>query len=103
MSLILNVLITPNVTGVLIPIPQYPLYTATLAQFSENPGEPHWDAVKRVFRYLLGTRSLSLVYGGHRKELEGFVDADGAGGGAAPSGLGAAPGEAAMGAGTRGG
>ena len=34
MSLILNVLITPGVTGVLIPIPQYPLYTATLAQFS---------------------------------------------------------------------
>ncbi|KAI0752887.1 transaminase [Daedaleopsis nitida] len=36
-SLILNVLITPNVTGVLIPIPQYPLYTATLAQFSGVP------------------------------------------------------------------
>ncbi|RPD55426.1 transaminase [Lentinus tigrinus ALCF2SS1-7] len=36
-SLILNVLITPNVTGVLIPIPQYPLYTATLAQFSGTP------------------------------------------------------------------
>ncbi|TFK83695.1 transaminase [Polyporus arcularius HHB13444] len=33
-SLILNTLITPNVTGVLIPIPQYPLYTATLAQYS---------------------------------------------------------------------
>ncbi|KAI9070362.1 transaminase [Trametes sanguinea] len=33
-SLILNVLITPNVTGILIPIPQYPLYTATLAQYS---------------------------------------------------------------------
>ena len=36
-SLILNVLITPNVTGILIPIPQYPLYTATLAQFSGIP------------------------------------------------------------------
>ena len=34
MSLILNTLITPNVTGILIPIPQYPLYTATLAQYS---------------------------------------------------------------------
>lgn len=30
----LNVLITPNKTGILIPIPQYPLYTATLSQFS---------------------------------------------------------------------
>lgn len=36
-SLILNVLITANVTGILIPIPQYPLYTATLAQYSGIP------------------------------------------------------------------
>lgn len=36
-SLILNTLITPNVTGILIPIPQYPLYTATLAQFNGVP------------------------------------------------------------------
>lgn len=33
-SLLLNVLITPHETGILIPIPQYPLYTATLAQFN---------------------------------------------------------------------
>ncbi|EKM56752.1 uncharacterized protein PHACADRAFT_254051 [Phanerochaete carnosa HHB-10118-sp] len=36
-SLLLNVLITPHQTGILIPIPQYPLYTATLAQFSGTP------------------------------------------------------------------
>ncbi|OBZ66458.1 putative alanine aminotransferase, mitochondrial [Grifola frondosa] len=36
-SLLLNVLITPPTTGILIPIPQYPLYTATLAQFSGIP------------------------------------------------------------------
>ncbi|CDO68674.1 hypothetical protein BN946_scf184652.g1 [Trametes cinnabarina] len=51
---------------------------STLAQFAQNPGQPHWDAVKRVFRYLLGTRTLSRVYGGEKRELEGFVDADGA-------------------------
>ncbi|THH29234.1 hypothetical protein EUX98_g4955, partial [Antrodiella citrinella] len=33
-SLLLNVLITSHKTGILIPIPQYPLYTATLSQFS---------------------------------------------------------------------
>lgn len=33
-SLLLNVLITPHETGILIPIPQYPLYTATLAQYN---------------------------------------------------------------------
>ncbi|KAI0797294.1 transaminase [Irpex lacteus] len=36
-SLLLNVLITPHETGILIPIPQYPLYTATLAQFNGIP------------------------------------------------------------------
>lgn len=36
-SLLLNVLITPHKTGILIPIPQYPLYTATLAQFNGIP------------------------------------------------------------------
>lgn len=33
-SLLLNVLITPPKTGILIPIPQYPLYTATLALYN---------------------------------------------------------------------
>lgn len=32
MSLLINMLITPPKSGILIPIPQYPLYTATLAQ-----------------------------------------------------------------------
>ncbi|THH01090.1 hypothetical protein EW026_g1530 [Hermanssonia centrifuga] len=58
--------------------PDIAFAVSTLAQFSENPGWVHWEAVKRVFRYLLGTRDLSLVYGGVQKGLEGFVDADGA-------------------------
>lgn len=33
-ALLLNTLITPHQTGILIPIPQYPLYTATLAQYN---------------------------------------------------------------------
>ncbi|KAG6909422.1 hypothetical protein DXG01_000575 [Tephrocybe rancida] len=36
-SLLLSMLITPPNCGVLIPIPQYPLYTAALAQFSGTP------------------------------------------------------------------
>ena len=51
---------------------------STLAQFSDNPGWIHWEAVKKVFRYLLGTRNLCLTYGGEEKGLEGYVDADGA-------------------------
>jgi len=36
-SLLINMLISDKSSGILIPIPQYPLYTATLAQHSGNP------------------------------------------------------------------
>lgn len=48
-----------------------------LSKFSKNPGEAHWDAVKRVFHYLKGTRDLWLTYGGGKENLDGFTDADG--------------------------
>lgn len=58
--------------------PDIAFAVSTLAQFSDNPGHAHWEATKCIFRYLLGTKKLSLVYGGDHKGLEGFVDADGA-------------------------
>jgi hypothetical protein len=48
-----------------------------VSRFSKNPGLPHWDAVKRIFRYLKGTKDLWLSYGGKAKELTGYADADG--------------------------
>jgi hypothetical protein len=51
---------------------------STLSQFLENPGEAHWQAVKRIFRYLAGTCELALTYGGERHDLHGYTDADGA-------------------------
>jgi len=58
--------------------PDIAFATSTVAQFLENPGRDHWEAVKRIFRYLKGTRELSLVYGGRKEDLQGWVDADGA-------------------------
>jgi len=51
-----------------------------LAQFTKNPRPKHWTAVKRIFRYLKGTRTHALTYGGSNQtwttELTIFCDAD---------------------------
>ncbi|KAF5378500.1 hypothetical protein D9615_007118 [Tricholomella constricta] len=49
----------------------------TVSRFSKKPGPAHWEAVKRIFRYLKGSTELWLVYGGNQKELVGYADADG--------------------------
>ena len=49
----------------------------TVSRFNSKPGLAHWEAVKRIFRYLNGTKDLWLGYGGNKRELVGFVDADG--------------------------
>jgi Reverse transcriptase (RNA-dependent DNA polymerase) len=49
----------------------------TLSQFLDNPGNAHWEAVKRIFRYLSGTRSLELTFGSECHDLVGYSDADG--------------------------
>ena len=58
--------------------PDIAFTVSTLAQFSSEPGPAHWEAVKRVFRYLLGTKKLALTFGAGKQGLEGFTDADGA-------------------------
>ena len=50
---------------------------STVAWFAAEPGPAHWEAVKRIFRYLAGTRELWLSYGETRRTLEGYADADG--------------------------
>lgn len=45
-----------------------------------NPGRVHWDAVKRVFRYLRGTSDYSLCYHSNMNkddislDIHGYVD-----------------------------
>jgi len=46
-----------------------------LARYMSNPEEQHWTAAKGVLRYLAGTVSYGLCYGGS-EALAGAVDAD---------------------------
>jgi hypothetical protein len=57
--------------------PDIAFSTSLLAQYMENPGRVHWEAVKRIFRYLSGTKNWKLTYGSTDKGLEGYTDADG--------------------------
>ena len=52
----------------------------TLSQFIQNPGQAHWEGLKRVISYLGSTKDHWSTPGRHRKILvEGFCDADWAG------------------------
>ena len=48
----------------------------TVSKFNNKPGLAHWEAVKHIFKYLIGTKNLWLCYGSLMKELLGYVDAD---------------------------
>jgi hypothetical protein len=49
-----------------------------LGRYSKQPRQPHWDAALRVLRYLRGTQSRGITYGG-TKGLRVYCDADHAG------------------------
>jgi len=48
-------------------------------RFQSNPGLQHWDAVKRILRYINRTVNLRLYYQGEVLELRSYSDADWAG------------------------
>ena len=53
-----------------------------VARFSADPTEEHWAAVKRIMRYLNGTRDMGLLYDGTGSKTTscvGYSDADWAG------------------------
>lgn len=58
-----------------------------LSQYNSRPNNKHWQAAKHVLRYLKGTQSFAITYGGSRDDLnvkgffrnfrlEGYSDAD---------------------------
>ena len=58
--------------------PDIAFAVSTVTQFNNVPGEPHWEAIKQIYRYLSGTKSFTLTFGGVEKGLKGYTNADGA-------------------------
>jgi hypothetical protein len=56
--------------------PDIAFAVSALSAYMANPGEKHWIALKRVLRYLQGTRNHCLVLGGSKVELSAWCDAD---------------------------
>jgi hypothetical protein len=59
--------------------PDIAVATSNVAKYCENPGPQHWQAVKRIFRYLKGTSDLGLLFNPKDDTLIGYSDADWAG------------------------
>lgn len=53
----------------------------SIAQFSEKPLKAHWNAVKRIFKYLKGTRDFGIIFnsGADCSKIVAYSDADFAG------------------------
>jgi hypothetical protein len=49
--------------------PDITFAVSLLSQFMENPGRTHWEVIKRVFRYLKGTKNNELILGKKQKWL----------------------------------
>jgi hypothetical protein len=49
------------------------------SRYSQNPGQEHWKALKRIMAYLRKTVNFGLLFGGDNSELIGYCDADYAG------------------------
>eukprot|EP00942_MAST-04A_sp_MAST-4A-sp1_P000680 g680.t1 len=47
-----------------------------IARYQNNPGQKHYSALKRICRYLQGTKTEGIVFGNSKLPLTIFVDAD---------------------------
>ena len=51
-----------------------------VGRFMHNPGRSPWNAVKHVFRYLVGTQDLGILFGPNKNsDVVGYIDSDFAG------------------------
>lgn len=59
--------------------PDIAFAVSVVSRHASNPKSPHWQAVKRIFRYLKGSLKLQLTFRRPLQVLSGYSDADWAG------------------------
>ncbi|GJT52998.1 retrovirus-related pol polyprotein from transposon TNT 1-94 [Tanacetum coccineum] len=47
-----------------------------VSRYMAEPGKKHWEAVKRILRYIKGTSDVALCYGESGLTVKGYVDLD---------------------------
>jgi len=62
--------------GMLYTQPDIRFAVGLVSHYQSNPGPTHWQAVKRIMRYLRGTTNLVLCYQGGDLKLRAYVDVD---------------------------
>ncbi|KAJ9547558.1 hypothetical protein OSB04_020101 [Centaurea solstitialis] len=57
--------------------PDVAYIVSVTSRYQQNPGEPHWVAVKNILKYLRRTKDMFLVFGGSEDEISvtGYSDA----------------------------
>ncbi|GKC02164.1 hypothetical protein Tco_0993774 [Tanacetum coccineum] len=50
-----------------------------VSRYMAKPGREHWEAVKRILRYIKGTSDIALCFGESDLIVKGYVDSDYAG------------------------
>ena len=57
--------------------PYLAFVTGLLGRYQSNPGIEHWKLVKKILRYLQGTKSLMLIYRrSYSLHIEGYTDSN---------------------------
>ena len=51
-----------------------------VSSYTSHLGIEHWNAVKQILRYLRGTYSKCIHFGGSTTDLQGYVDSNLVGG-----------------------
>ncbi|CAM8880287.1 unnamed protein product [Rhodiola kirilowii] len=64
--------------GMICTRPDLAFSISVLSRYMSDPGIKHWEAMKYLLRYLLGTKGLGLVYRNHEPMagIVGYVDSD---------------------------